>query len=125
MLEHQMNWLAFCSGQEISMEVRLKVMHNLSPVLLHKSKFELGLGLHLKELAAKLPPRNDLHEPRRALTSLSEYEHLHRIFRLCHVHIHRKIKQVAVPDPVKNKMRSLICIEHEDFEGCLRDIASE
>lgn len=36
-----------------------------------------GLGLHLKMLAAQLPPRNDLHEPHRMLTSLSEYEHLH------------------------------------------------
>jgi hypothetical protein len=106
------------------MEVRLKVMDNLAPVLLHKFKFELGLGLHLKKLTTKLPPWNNLHEPRWALTSQSEYEHLHCIFWLCHVHIHRKIKQAAVPDPVKNKMHSLICIEHEDFEGCLQDIAS-
>ena len=85
----------------------------------------LGLGLHLKALAAKLPPRNDLHEPHRKLTSLSEYEHLHRIFRLCHVHVHRNIKQAAVPELVKKKMRSLICIEHDDFEGCLQDIAHD
>ena len=84
-----------------------------------------GLGLHLKTLAAKLPPRNDLHEPHRMLSSLSEYEHLHRIFRLCHVHVTRNIRGAAVPESVKNKMRSLICIEHRNLEGCLRDIANE
>ena len=36
--------------------------------------------------------------------------------------VHRNIKQAAVPEGVKKKMRSLICIEHEDFEGCLQDI---
>jgi Zn-dependent M32 family carboxypeptidase len=41
------------------------------------------------------------------------------------VHVHRNIKRAAVPEPVKKKMRSLICIEHEDFEGCLQDITRE
>jgi hypothetical protein len=62
-----------------------------------------GLGLHLKTLVAKLSPQNDLHEPRRMLSSLSEYEHLHRIFRLCHVT--RNIIDAAVPENIKNKMR--------------------
>jgi hypothetical protein len=84
-----------------------------------------GLGLHLKCLAAKLPPRYDLHEPHRTIDSLSEYDHLLLIFRLCHVHVARNIKAAAVPEPVKNKMRSLICIEHHDFQGCLRDIECE
>jgi Zn-dependent M32 family carboxypeptidase len=41
------------------------------------------------------------------------------------VHVHRNIKQAAVPELVKKKMRSLICIEHDDFEGCLQDIAHD
>lgn len=85
----------------------------------------LGLGLHLKALSAQLPTRFDLHEPDRKLSSLSEYEHLRRIFRLCHIHVERNIKSAAVPEMVKCKMRSLICIEHADFEGCLREIELE
>jgi len=84
-----------------------------------------GLGLHLKSLAAKLPLRNDLHEPHRTLASLDEYDHLRRIFRLCHVHVARNIRDAAVPESVKNKMRSLICMEHNDLRGCLQDIAHE
>ena len=122
--EHPMNWLAFCSGQETSMEVKQKVTCNFSYIL-YFIWYVLGLGLHLKALAEKLPSWHDLHEPNRTLTSLSEYEHLHQIFRLCSVHVLRNIKQAAVPEPVKKKMRSLICIEHEDFEGCLQDIACE
>ena len=72
-----------------------------------------------------MPLRHDLHEPHRPLASLSEYEHLHRIFRLCHVHVARNIKDAAVPESVKKKMRSLICVEHPDFQGCLRDIERE
>lgn len=83
-----------------------------------------GLGLHLKSLAANLPG-HDLHEQHRSLASLDEYDHLRRLFRLCHVHANRNIKKTAVPEAVKNKMRSLICIKHHDFEGCLRDISTE
>ena len=72
-----------------------------------------------------MPLKHDLHEPHRPLASLSEYEHLHRIFRLCHVHVARNIKDAAVPESVKKKMRSLICVEHPDFQGCLRDIERE
>jgi hypothetical protein len=84
-----------------------------------------GLGLHLKALAAKLPLQYDLHKPHRTLASLGKYDHLRRIFRLCQVHVARNIKRAAVPEPVKNKMRSLICIEHNDFQGCLHDIQRE
>lgn len=89
------------------------------------SGFTTGLGLHLKELAQQLPGRYDLHEPNRLLSSLSEYEHLHRIFRLCHVHVSRNIKTANVSEGVKNKMRSLVCIQHDDFEGTLRQIENE
>jgi hypothetical protein len=83
---------------------------------------DIGLGLHLKELAQQLPAQFDLHQPDRLLSSLTEYEHLHRIFRLCHVHISRNIKSCNVPEGVKNKMRSLVCMEHPNFEGTLCDI---
>lgn len=83
-----------------------------------------GLGLHLKSLASKLTG-HDLYEPHRMLASLDEYEHLRRVFRLCSTHVHRNIRIVSVPEPVKNKMRSLVCIQHHDFEGCLQDISVE
>jgi len=109
------------------MEVRPKAVYHFYLLSHFFNSFHslLGLGLHLKALAAKLPLRYDLHEPHRTLASLSEYEHLHRIFRLCHVHVARNIKEAVVPEHVKNKMRSLICIEHVDFQGCLHDIECE
>ncbi|KAF7981503.1 hypothetical protein HWV62_33057 [Athelia sp. TMB] len=84
-----------------------------------------GLGLHLQSLAQKLPGRPDLHQPERMLASLTEYEHLLRIFRLCSVHVDRNIDASPVPEAVKQKMRSLICVTHPDFEGTLRAIARE
>ncbi|KZP19049.1 hypothetical protein FIBSPDRAFT_955798 [Athelia psychrophila] len=84
-----------------------------------------GLGLHLMSVAATLPARYDLHEPHRLLTSLTEYEHLRRLFRLCHTHVERNIQASSVTEPVKRKMRSLICVTHRDFEGTLHDIAKE
>ena len=47
------------------------------------------------------------------------------IFRLCNAHISRNIKKMKVPENVKNKLRSLICIEHPDFDGTLREIEVE
>lgn len=86
----------------------------------------LGLGLHLQSLAARMPyGRRDLHEIHRMLASLTPYDHLRRLFRLCIVHIFRNINSARVPDSVKNKMRSLICITHHDFDGCLREISLE
>ncbi|KZP25255.1 hypothetical protein FIBSPDRAFT_909652 [Athelia psychrophila] len=84
-----------------------------------------GLGLHLQSLAEKLPGKFDLHEPCRPLASLTEYEHLLQIFRLCQVHVERNIDASSVPETVKRKMRSLICMTHPDFEGTLRTIANE
>lgn len=85
----------------------------------------LGLGLHLKQVASQLPPRHDLHEPHRLVSSLTEYEHLHRLFRLCNAHVSRNIKKTAVSDSVKQLMRGLVCMEHPDFEGTLRQIEEE
>ena len=41
------------------------------------------------------------------------------------MHVARNIRDAAVPESVKNKMRSLICVEHNDLRGCLQDIAHE
>lgn len=56
---------------------------------------------------------------------MTEYEHLLQIFRLCQVHVERNIDASSVPETVKRKMRSLICMTHPDFEGTLRTIANE
>ncbi|KAK0434844.1 hypothetical protein EV421DRAFT_1909145 [Armillaria borealis] len=44
-----------------------------------------GLGLHLQDIARQEIPayQHDLHEPTRHLHDLTEYEHLHRLLRLC------------------------------------------
>ncbi|KAL0955283.1 hypothetical protein HGRIS_004173 [Hohenbuehelia grisea] len=85
-----------------------------------------GLGLYLKDLASKLPlDRFDSHEPWRPIASLNEYDHLRRVFRLCAVHVFRNIKQSPVPDSVKNKMRSLVCLEHADWNATLEAIKLE
>ncbi|GBE78483.1 hypothetical protein SCP_0113720 [Sparassis crispa] len=84
-----------------------------------------GLGLYLQHLASQLPPRLDLHEPHRHVTELSLYEHLHRIFRLCVVHVFRNIKSCAVSDEVKKMMRSLVCLEHDDWDGTVAEIRNQ
>ncbi|KIJ06633.1 hypothetical protein PAXINDRAFT_20171 [Paxillus involutus ATCC 200175] len=81
-----------------------------------------GLGLHLRRLSQQLPDRYDLHQPHRKISELDEYDHLCRVFRLCAVHVLRNIKICSVDESVKNMMRSLICIEHRDFEGTLQRI---
>lgn len=73
----------------------------------------------------ELPEKYDVHEPRRLLTSLSTYEHLHRIFRLCDVHCKRNIQKANVPKAVKDKMRLLSCITHPHFDQTMAEIAME
>lgn len=84
-----------------------------------------GLGLHLQQVALRYPDKYDLHETNRLLTSLSPYEHLHRLFRLCHAHVSRNIKTRKVSESVKTMMRSLVCVEHIDFEGTIQQIDVE
>ncbi|KAJ7121386.1 hypothetical protein C8R44DRAFT_705332 [Mycena epipterygia] len=85
-----------------------------------------GLGLHLVSLAALLPDdRMDLHEPERSLQSLSPYDHLRRLFRLCIVHNYRNIKTSPVPEPVRNLMRSLSCIQHSDWDKTIDKITAD
>ncbi|KAJ7201931.1 hypothetical protein C8J57DRAFT_1102564 [Mycena rebaudengoi] len=81
-----------------------------------------GLGLHLQSIAAQMPLKADLHEPRRTIQSLSPYEHLHRLFRLCSNHFYRNIKTCAVSEEVRHLMRSLLCIEHPNWDATLAKI---
>ncbi|KAJ7586405.1 hypothetical protein C8J56DRAFT_1051777 [Mycena floridula] len=85
-----------------------------------------GLGLHLQKLAQMMPHQMDLHEPHRRVASLSPYEHLHRIFRLCVIHILRYIRECkGVTESVRQSMRSLMCIEHPDWKGAIQAIQTE
>ncbi|KAJ7676899.1 hypothetical protein DFH06DRAFT_976937 [Mycena polygramma] len=84
-----------------------------------------GLGLYLKSLAQQLAGTYDLHETWRLLTSLDEYDHLFRVIRLCVSHISRNIKKAAVSDIVRNLMRSLMCIEHPDWDNTIHRIQVE
>ncbi len=67
----------------------------------------------------------DLHEPDRLLSSLSEYDHLRRVFRLCAVHVFRKIQKSKAADNVKTMMRSLVCITHDNWAGTIEDIRKQ
>ncbi|KAK0493169.1 hypothetical protein EDD18DRAFT_1078941 [Armillaria luteobubalina] len=86
-----------------------------------------GLGLHLQDIAREMgKERMDLHEPGRSLYSLGVYEHLHRILRICEAHITRGIASCAVPDyRVKEKMHSLLCVQHPDWDGAIAYIERE
>lgn len=85
----------------------------------------LGLGLYLKDIAALVPPKAELHEPHRLLQDLDEYEHIRRILRLCRVHFLRNIQQCGVPDNVRKKMRSLLCMEHSNWNATIEEIERE
>ncbi|KAG6882275.1 hypothetical protein C0993_011282, partial [Termitomyces sp. T159_Od127] len=82
------------------------------------------LGLHLQALAQQedLRTKPDLHEPHRLLSHLSPYEHLHRLLRLCKVHVFRNIRKCSVPEEIRNEMRGLVCITHHDWEGTIQAI---
>ncbi|KAJ7816637.1 hypothetical protein B0H14DRAFT_3877805 [Mycena olivaceomarginata] len=81
-----------------------------------------GIGLHLQQLAQTLADKHDLHQPDRLLSSLSPYEHLHRVFRVCDVHGRRNIRKCAVPESVRKLMRSLICLRHLDWDATIASI---
>ncbi|KAK0481017.1 hypothetical protein EDD18DRAFT_1113379 [Armillaria luteobubalina] len=86
-----------------------------------------GLGLHLQDIAREMDKEQmDLHEPGRSLYSLGVYEHLHRILRICEAHITRGIASCAVPDyRVKEKMHSLLCVRHPDWDRAIAYIEQE
>ncbi|KIY48068.1 hypothetical protein FISHEDRAFT_43953 [Fistulina hepatica ATCC 64428] len=82
-----------------------------------------GFGLYLQWATQFLPPgQRDLHDPSRTLTSLSPYEHLHRMFRICIAHFFRTIKECRVPELVKSKMRGLACLTHPRWDVTLQEI---
>ncbi|KAK7031741.1 hypothetical protein R3P38DRAFT_2521802 [Favolaschia claudopus] len=81
-----------------------------------------GLGLHLQKLASNMASKPDLHEPHRTIQDLDPYDHLRRVFRICTVHNSRNINKCPVPEEVRWLMRSLVCIEHEDWEGTILKI---
>ncbi|KAJ7823047.1 hypothetical protein B0H14DRAFT_2518729 [Mycena olivaceomarginata] len=81
-----------------------------------------GLGLHLQKLASNMPRKADLHQPERDIQDLNPYDHLRRIYRICTVHNFRNIKKCSVSDEVRWLMRSLVCMEHDDWDGTLLKI---
>lgn len=78
--------------------------------------------MHLQRLAQKIPQKYDLHETNRLVADLNPYEHLHRLLRLCTQHGARNIRQCQVSDEVRNLMRSLICVQHSDWDGTIEKI---
>lgn len=75
--------------------------------------------------AQEKPDRYDLHETHRLIKDLGIYDHLRRILRLCIVHFYRNIQKTQVPDFIRSQMRSLVCIEHPDWDGTLVQIENE
>ncbi|KAF9002823.1 hypothetical protein BDZ89DRAFT_1169676 [Hymenopellis radicata] len=86
-----------------------------------------GFGLFLQARAQTEPYQNkyDLHEPHRLLSSLGPYEHLWRIHRVCSIHMRRNIQVIAVPEHVRNMMRSLICVRHDSWNETIQAIRDE
>lgn len=80
------------------------------------SDVSTGLGMHLQQLAQRLPEKRDLSSPDVRIQDLSISEHLRRVFRICEIHFMRNIRQSAVPENVQDLMRSLVCLEHPDME---------
>ncbi|KAJ7255688.1 hypothetical protein C8J57DRAFT_1236122 [Mycena rebaudengoi] len=76
-------------------------------------------------LAAQLPEKWDLHEPWWTIQELSPYDHLAHCFRICCLRIYRRIRSTAVSDRVRGLMRSLVCLEHPDWDGTLVTIREE
>ncbi|KAK6981751.1 hypothetical protein R3P38DRAFT_2578154, partial [Favolaschia claudopus] len=81
-----------------------------------------GLGLHLQKLASNMEPKLDLHEPHRTIQDLNPYDHLRRLYRVCTVHNSRNINKCPVSEDIRWLMRSLVCIEHEDWDGAVLEI---
>ncbi|KAJ7284770.1 hypothetical protein C8J57DRAFT_1217153 [Mycena rebaudengoi] len=111
----------FCHGPETSIEVRQKVHGVIDFLSILAHLFGSGLGLFLQKLAALLAPCKDFYE-NRLIQGLGPYDHLHRLFRVCMVHFFRLIKTCAVPENVRTLMRSLVCVEHGDWDGTVRRI---
>lgn len=113
-----LHWAADQHGGQAKGKISCKVRYN-QDLPLHDVS---GLGLHLQKRAAEFPKKMDLHEPHQMLAKLTPYDHLHRIFRLCTVHVFRNIKTCKVSDDVRNLMRSLVCIRHKNWEETISQI---
>ncbi|KAJ3804094.1 hypothetical protein F5876DRAFT_70917 [Lentinula aff. lateritia] len=70
----------------------------------------LGIGLYLQDVAQSLPIKSDFHQPLQTIQDLGPYDHLRS----------RNIRKCAVTDEVRNLMRSLVCIRHDDWDGTIR-----
>ncbi|KAF9023743.1 hypothetical protein BDZ89DRAFT_955368 [Hymenopellis radicata] len=81
-----------------------------------------GIGLYLVKAARKRALKYDLSEPHRLIQELGPYEHLHRIYRLCRTHAKRNIRESSVPQSVRNDMRSLLCVRHENWDATIARI---
>ncbi|KAJ3771677.1 hypothetical protein FB446DRAFT_789369 [Lentinula raphanica] len=81
-----------------------------------------GLGLFVQQLAQAVPRKQDFHQLLRSVQELSPYEHLRRFLTLCTTHFSRNIRKCAVPPEVRNLMRSLDCIRHDNWDETLSDI---
>ncbi|KAJ3718511.1 hypothetical protein C8R42DRAFT_554160, partial [Lentinula raphanica] len=114
------HWLSFRHLHANSLQDRSGILHWAIDQGRGPAK---GMALYLHELASRLPhSKKDLHEPDRYLHQLEPYDHLHRIARLCTAHINRNIAKSKVPEHIKVKMRSLMCIKHPDWERTIQEI---
>ncbi|KAJ7722544.1 hypothetical protein B0H14DRAFT_2642118 [Mycena olivaceomarginata] len=117
----------------------LRIYLNRQTALAHKMvmdtvnnivKIDTGSAIQWRHLHANSP--NDTPNgmvllwtagpARRTSQSLSPYEHLHRVFRVCDVHGKRNIRKCAVPESVRKLMRSLICLRHPDWDATIASI---
>ncbi|KAF7328552.1 hypothetical protein MVEN_02542900 [Mycena venus] len=82
-----------------------------------------GLGLHLQKVASQMTRKADLYEPGRDIQDLSPYEHLHRtvLFRSI-LHYFHLVKLCLTTEHVRWLMRSLVCMEHPDWDATLETI---
>lgn len=87
-----------------------------------------GLGLYLIQVVAQsesLQEKLDLHQPSRTLVSLGPYDHLQHLVRLCYTHAKRNIQKCNVNDDVRKLMRSLLCVEHDNWDETLELIRQQ
>ena len=94
----------------------------MTSTILYDNNQKTGLGLYLQQVVAQsesLQEKLDLHQPSQTLVSLSPYDHLQHLVCLCYTHVKRNIQKCNVNDDVWNLMRSLLCVEHDNWDGTL------
>ncbi|KAF9059072.1 hypothetical protein BDP27DRAFT_1371886 [Rhodocollybia butyracea] len=117
--------LIICVKAENSMRLVKDARHKQSDISFkHVAgwlEFELGgydrvnqcsIGDFLQAISPQ--DKFDLYEPLKRLSSLSPYEHLERLFRLCFAHYARNIQKCRVSDIVKTAMFSIAGTTHKD-----------